>query len=303
MRRPALGFLAVLTLPGAAAAADLDYGVLRGPEYEESYASSTIDWSGVYVGGHGGYSSGAFGFRNTFQPIVANMLRSTVVENDMSASTLLQAHTDRQGGSTFGGFAGYNVQFDDIVLGVEVDYTRAGLIGATTDSIRRYMTTPSDGYLTHVNLSGLAGTKIEDYGTIRARAGYALGNFLPFVTGGLAIGRARITDNVAVQTYGYDQAAYKANIGLDASKQTYVNHYGYYSFDQANPAAGTPFNPEFFGRTKTKVVGGVALGTGLEYAITSNVLLRGEYQYVYFNDFDGHKLNLNTVRGGAAVKF
>ncbi len=48
---------------------------------------------------------------------------------------------------------------------------------------------------------------------------------------------------------------------------------------------------------------GVALGAGLEFALTSNIVLRGEYQYILFNDFDGHKVNVNTVRGGAAVKF
>jgi outer membrane immunogenic protein len=31
--------------------------------------------------------------------------------------------------------------------------------------------------------------------------------------------------------------------------------------------------------------------------------VRGEYQYVQFQDFNGHKAELNTVRGGAAVKF
>jgi outer membrane immunogenic protein len=51
------------------------------------------------------------------------------------------------------------------------------------------------------------------------------------------------------------------------------------------------------------VIGGVALGAGLEFALTSNIMLRGEYQYVLFNDFKGHSAEINTVRGGAAVKF
>jgi opacity protein-like surface antigen len=37
--------------------------------------------------------------------------------------------------------------------------------------------------------------------------------------------------------------------------------------------------------------------------LTSNIFVRGEYQYAFFNDFDGHKFNVNLVRGGAGVKF
>jgi outer membrane immunogenic protein len=58
-----------------------------------------------------------------------------------------------------------------------------------------------------------------------------------------------------------------------------------------------------YGATKKVTVVGLAVGGGIEYAITSNFLLRGEYQYVLFNDFQGHKAELNTVRGGAAIKF
>ena len=65
------------------------------------------------------------------------------------------------------------------------------------------------------------------------------------------------------------------------------------------PAAAT----KVVANDRTKTVGGVALGFGIEYAITPNVLLRGEYQYINFQTFNGHNAELNTVRGGAAVKF
>lgn len=159
----------------------------------------------------------------------------------------------------------------------------------------------SNGYNNVVSLSGTSRTKIEDLGTIRARAGYALGNFLPFVTGGLAIGRARISDTVGIQTYGFDQTTYQSNV--TNAQSAYVGRYGYRVFDQTNPSAGVPFPATSYGSRKTKVVGGFTLGAGIEYAITSNILLRGEYQYVLLNDFDGHKINVNTVRGGAAYKF
>ena len=305
MRRATLGFLGLMTMCGTSAsrAADLDYGVLRGPDYDEvPVAASVIDWSGVYVGGHGGYTSAAMGFRNVFQPIVASALRNTYVEGELNASTLLAVHAQRVGGPTFGGYIGYNMQFDDIVLGIEADYTHAALLGSSMDNIGRYKST-TDGYLSTVNLTGISSTKIEDYGTVRGRAGYAFGNVLPFVTAGVAIGRARITDTVAIQNFAYDQTTYKAN--LTATTPAFVGSYGYTFFNQTKPTppASVPAPATVYGTAKTKVVGGGTLGAGIEYAITPSILLRAEYQYVLFSDFDGHKINLNTVRGGAAVKF
>ncbi|NEU11481.1 porin family protein [Methylobacterium sp. BTF04] len=300
-------------------AADLDYGVLRGPDYEPE--APIIDWNGVYVGGHGGYTSAALGFKNVFQPLVASALISTTAESQLNASSLLNPLSKRVDGTSFGAYAGFNYQFEDAVVGIEADYTHFEKTGVSTDRIARFMTT-SINYLETVSLSGISTTKIEEYGTVRGRAGYAFGNFLPFVTGGVAIGRAQVTDSVAISNYGYDQAQYKANVAAGTTSatttvtggvsttttstpgaQAYVNNFGYANFNQTNPANSTVATPRFVNRTSTKVVAGVALGAGLEFALTQNIILRGEYQYVLFNDFDGHKVNLNTVRAGAAVKF
>ena len=303
MRSLTCGALAILAIAdvSTATAADLDYGVLRGPDYEPEVAA--IDWSGFYIGAHGGYTSGAFGLKDTSRDIVANALRRTVIEDELAVSGLLAPRDVRKGGGSFGGYAGYNVQYDELVLGIEVDYTSANLNGVTGDAAGRQAGT-TDGFQNVYRLNQTSNTKIRDYGTIRARAGYALGNFLPFVTGGLAIGRASISDTVGIQTFGYNQVTYAANQALtDGAKPAYVNNYGYSYFDQSNPENSIVAPMEYYGRKKTKVMAGVALGAGLEYAITPNFLLRGEYQYVLFNDFDGHKANLNTVRAGAAYKF
>lgn len=293
-----------------AQAADLDYGVLRGPDYETEVV--VIDWNGVYVGGHGGYTSASLGFRNVFQPLVAKALYASTAEGELGASTLLTASPVRVGGGSYGIFAGYNYQFDETIVGVEVDYSRFDLSGSTTDAISRFGTI-SNGYLQTVSLSGTSSTQIEDYGTVRARAGYAFGSLLPYVTGGLAIGRAHVTDQVNIQSYGYDQLAYTSNQALPASQRPLVGNFGYANFNPNYPAVNstpagatggqtTPFVRPV-GQTKTKVVGGIALGAGVEWALTQNIILRGEYQYVLFNDFDSHKVNINTVRGGAAIKF
>ncbi|CAO4178352.1 outer membrane protein [Methylorubrum populi] len=280
-------------------AADLDYGVLRGADDDYSAPAPFIDWSGFYVGGHGGYSSAALGFGNVFQPIVAKALRVTVAEAEMDASHLLAARSNHVGGTSYGVYAGLNYQFEDVVAGLEVDYTYFGRTGSTFDEIGRQAIT-KDNYLTTVALAGQSSTKIEDYGSVRGRLGYAFGNFLPYLTGGLAVGRAVVSDTVEVQNYAYDNAAYTAS---QAGTQTFINHYGYSSFSQANPPGSIPAPGTIYGATKKVTVVGAALGAGVEFALTSNILLRGEYQYVLFNDFQGHKAELNTVRGGAAIKF
>lgn len=296
--------LVPLLLPitaGGARAADLDYGVLRGPEYEP--APQAINWSGGYFGAHAGYSSAALGFRNVYQDMVANALHDTSAEANFGASTLLRADPTRIDKTTFGGFAGYNVQFDDVVLGIEADYSRFGKTGFSSDAQGRTKVR-DDGVIETVSLKGASSTRITDYGTIRGRAGYAMGSFLPYVTGGLAIGRALVTDKVTYQNYGFSQTTYNANQALTAgASPAYVYNFGYVPpFDPLAPDSSVPATSPL-SRAKTKVVAGIALGAGLEYALTQNILLRGEYQYVLFNDFDGHKANLNTVRGGAAVKF
>ncbi|MEH3117001.1 MAG: outer membrane beta-barrel protein [Methylorubrum populi] len=299
MRGATLALLAaVLTSP--ALAADLDYGVLRGSDDDYDAPAPIVDWSGFYVGGHGGYSSASLGFGNSFQTIVGNALRQTVAESEMNASQLLAPRATHVNGGSYGAFVGVNYQFDDVVVGIEADYTYLGRVGGTFDQISRFMNT-TDNYRTTVSLTGRATTKIEDYGTVRGRLGYAFGSFLPYVTGGLAVGRAVVSDTVDVQNYGYDRAAYAAN--QSGGTQTYINNYGYSVFNQGDPAGSIPAPGIVHGATKKVTIAGIALGAGLEYAITSNFLLRGEYQYVLFNDFQGHKAELNTVRGGAAIKF
>jgi len=222
----------------------------------------------------------------------------------MQASTLLHAGATRREGLSFGAYAGVNYQFDDTIIGVELDYTHFGVTGrAPHDSIGRSIVS-SNGYYRAIGLDGDASTRINDYATIRARFGYTLGDFMPYVTGGFAIGRAQITDTVSIQHAEFDQATYRANQALaDKSKAVNVFNVGYAAFNQNDPSSSVLASPEVLTRSKEKIVGGIAAGAGLEYAITPNLLLRAEYQYVLFNDFDGHKMNLNTVRGGAAVKF
>ncbi|GEP08819.1 outer membrane protein [Methylobacterium gnaphalii] len=302
MRKLTIGFLALsaLGVMSTAHAADFADDYLRGADYEP-VTTQIIDWSGFYIGGHGGYSSAALGFKNVYQEMISNALHDSFAETDFGASTLLRTGPVRRDRTTFGAIVGYNFQFDDAVIGIEGDYTLFAGGGISNDSIGRTLNR-ADGVLETISLTGSSSTRVQDYGTIRARAGYAFGSFLPFVTGGLAIGRATVADRVTYQSYGFDRTAFNANQTATSGLPQYVYNFGYRSFDPTNPAGSIPAT-NLLTRAKTKVVGGISLGGGIEYAITSNFLLRGEYQYVLLNDLDGHQLNLNTVRAGAAYKF
>lgn len=111
------------------------------------YAAPAFTWTGFYVGAHGGYAWG----ESTGYAFFPGSLKA-----------------DTDGG--FGGLqVGYNQQLGNVVLGLEAD--------ASYGDISGNFSVPPGG-----TISG----KIDWMGTIRARAGYAFGNFLPYVTGGVA---------------------------------------------------------------------------------------------------------------------
>jgi outer membrane immunogenic protein len=87
-----------------------------------------------------------------------------------SWSDLTSDHTHTSGGLA-GGTIGYNAQFGSFVLGLEGDMDWSNVSG-TSNSV------------------GCPGCSVQDnwLGTFRGRAGYAFGRFLPYVTGGLAVG-------------------------------------------------------------------------------------------------------------------
>lgn len=85
------------------------------------------------------------------------------------------ARTDLSGGLA-GGTAGYNYQTGPVVLGVEGDIDWSGLSGSTSSAACP---------------GGSCGTSETWLSTVRGRAGYAFDRFLPYVTGGLAVGDIR----------------------------------------------------------------------------------------------------------------
>jgi outer membrane immunogenic protein len=237
------------------------------------------DWSGFYVGGQLGMTSSNFNPDNATSSMVETVLRGTTIENEAGISNLPRLPKVSPSGTNYGGFIGFNQQWEDIILSIEASYNAASLSARSSDSIGRSFTA-SDGLRYNVDLDSQASVALKDYGTVRARAGYVMGRFLPYAQIGGVIGRADISRSAVIDLSWVDA-------------------------DPDNP----PDNPP--GRLvrsvseskKNAFIYGVTTGVGLDVAVTPNIFLRGEYEYIHFFQFKGMTLDLHTGRIGAALKF
>lgn len=149
----------------AAQAADLTYE--PAPVVE---APAAFNWTGFYIGVHGGVAAGDFKY-----PIGVGL-------GDFGFDGELEQ--DASGG--FGGAQiGYNWQFNpNWVIGIEADIAASSYEGKVSANF-------NGGNLE-------AGSEVEWFGTVRARLGYAYDNLLLYGTGGLAYGdvKSSISGNI-----------------------------------------------------------------------------------------------------------
>lgn len=141
-----------LLLAGAALALSAS-GVLAADVVE----TTQYDWSGFYIGAQAGYGWGESKHFWDFGPEETN---NYTIDGFV-------------GGGTFG----YNFQIDQIVLGAEADISYADIDGSGDTS---------GGW----GCGSGCYTEVKWYGTVRGRLGFAFDNFLPYVTGGYAFGKA-----------------------------------------------------------------------------------------------------------------
>src|SRR5580692_1735728 len=156
-------------------------------------------WAGIYIGGQVSYSSAGGDFGNTTQAPLAYQLRELALESEQQVSTWPVLGQANHSAAGFGGFVGYNTQFERLVLGVEANYDQANLsLIAPNSPISRLTSAGGNTYA--VTVSGSGSVSDLNFGTLRARAGWALGNFLPYAFGGVAVGHADV--NIAATAFG-----------------------------------------------------------------------------------------------------
>lgn len=237
-----LGATLALTLPLCGAnAADLIYGDQSAPYTDSFGATESPDWTGGYVGAFGGLGSGDFGYDGTGNG------------------------RDVSGGGVLGGVqAGYDVQVGNVVVGGVADI-------ALTDIEADVSIRETAG---GVDTTTSATSRLKHLGTVRGRAGYAIGPVLAYGHGGLAYGKSETEASVVRQAGGTTQA----------SIDTRESHTKY----------------------------GYVLGAGVEYKATDNVSLQTEYGYHDLGEdrlvtAGGQRVNeeidFHTVKAGINFRF
>jgi opacity protein-like surface antigen len=263
---------------GAQAADMPDLPILRG-SFRDGVSSAPTIWEGFYIGGQAGYGSGDTKFKGSNSDMTAGLVANTLVGSETGVASWPLSFTNQSGHSeVYGGFAGYNSQWDDIVIGLEVSYVHGKFGGTSSGSMSRYSLLSDNNYHS-VTSSASSSINISDIGTFRARAGYAFGNFLPYAFGGLALGQADIVRTAFVSDF----------VTAGPGSTTPSNLLG----RQLN---NTVVDPKY-----SHLIYGYTAGLGFDMAIVGGLFLRGEWEYIRFTS--QVETSINTVRAGVGYKF
>lgn len=174
---------------------------------------ASMKWTGFYVGGVAGGSKSATSYTNPGTP-----------SQDLN-------------GGMYGFTVGADYQFNNpLVVGIMGDM----LFGNIKDSVR-------DG--NYIVESG----RMDRNATLRARLGYAMGNFLPYVTGGLMWNRL---------------SQFESCPSPAAAPFGFCNKNGPFALEQSKTSVAPVF------------------GAGLEYGINKNWSVKVEGLYAKFKDID-----------------
>jgi outer membrane immunogenic protein len=246
--------LAAIMFGAASGAQAADMPFLRG-SFTDGLTSQKAFWQGYYVGGQLSYGSSASKLPGN---INTDMQSTFGPPDDVSYlwRPLGQAHSLNRG---YGAFAGYNSQWEDVVVGVEANYLHGGFRAYSDSTGYRLNPDLTIQSITH----SAAVIKMSDFGSLRLRAGYIMGCFLPYAYVGAGFGSQTIERSVSV--------------------------------------APDPVLPAWTADTRTKLVYGYSAGAGLDVMLVGGLFTRIEYEYQRVTSTI--ETNINTVRLGVGYKF
>ena len=264
--------LFVLGLVPPALAADLD--ILRGSE--PVGPAFFTNWTGFYVGGDAGVSGENADFSRATQPSIAFVLRNSTLENTSHPSQLPVLGTADRTALSYGGFVGYNSQWQDLMLGVEANFLHTTTaLTAPSSPIARSGMSDGQGNSYTVTVIGTGSMANLNYVALRGRAGLILGNILPYGFIGAVVGMTDVNITSAIQ-----------GVCEPGSKATCAN----FAFSATD------------GR-KSALLYGATAGAGVDYAFTQHFFLRGEFEYTRFAPVNSLVLAVTSARLGAGFKF
>jgi len=276
MRRLVVVVAALMTgaVSGAHAADLSDLPILRG-SFSEGLSASHVNWEGFYAGGQGGYGSSDENFNGSTTNMIATLVDSNVIQQMSVAQWNLGLGKESARSSSYGAFAGYNWQWEDVVLGLEASYLHGSFGGATSASKELVSSSAlSDGFFHDVLATSAASISITDMATFRGRAAYAWGCFLPYAFGGLALGNADITRSATIND-AVSLTALGAFIPLQPLSSTNVQH--------------------------NHLIYGYSAGLGVDVNLVGGLFMRAEWEYTRFAA--SVDTSINTVRAGLGYKF
>jgi outer membrane immunogenic protein len=226
-------------------------------------------------------------FSGATKSLLALMLQQLAIEDKtqvnppVSEWTVLGSASSQR--PTYGGFFGYNSQWDDVIIGFDASFNRADFSGtAPSFPIRRVLSAGGNTY--DVTVAGSASMHIDDFASLRGRVGYVMGNVLPFATFGAAVGVADLTRSAT--------ASGMQNPSTPAS--------------DCGTAAAPSCVPFTFTKNEVKnnaLIWGWSTGGGVDVLVFPNVFVRAEYEYLSFGTVSGIKATINSGRIGAGYKF
>src|SRR5262245_53810415 len=178
-------------------AQDFETPTLRGSSPFIPAAPKYTRWEGFYAGGQIGLDSADMDLRRTFNSSTIFDPSNLFTAPLGRVATWAAASQKVVRSTSYGAFAGYNTQWSDAVVGVELNYNRSSLFGSSTRSRCQVDGSPNclpsvplgDGNNYNVTTTAETSARITDYGTLRVRGGWAFGNFMPFGTAGIALAR------------------------------------------------------------------------------------------------------------------
>jgi opacity protein-like surface antigen len=265
MRRLLLAAVVVVGAHGARAADMPDYGPLRGALPDGP--ARVVNWQGFYVGGQAGYGASDMNFTNATKSTVAKLLAYTTIESEMAVSSWPVLGKKSSQGSGYGGFVGYNSQWDDVVVGLEANYMHGTFGGTDSGSMGRQFYT-SNGVLNDITYTAKATMNVTDIGSARLRAGYAWNSLLPYAFGAVSMGQGDIYRRATI----------------------------------SGTQNGVPFNPlSQIDSQNSHFLYGYGGGLGVDMMLFSGLFLRAEWEYLKFAaPID---TSVSTVRAGLGYKF
>lgn len=209
MHQKILSAVAIITLAGPAAAADLPARYRPVPAVAPV---ATYDWTGIYLGGHGGYGRGSAQWSE-----IAGL--STAVQDDTVTG---QGPSHRPRGAIAGGHVGLQYQWDAFVFGLEFSGAWTNL----QDSSCCLFGALDDHYT----------TTIHSLYQFVGRLGFAFGAWHTYIKGGYAGGRVgiKLADPVTSGAEKQWTDGFVAGGGLEFALTPYVILGADYSYIRLN---------------------------------------------------------------------